>query len=427
MKGLLYFVFLVIWIGAFSSCSIKKQKESNRSVEQALALIQEAQAFDCQTDVKRALVCYWDALELLAQEPDSLLKARTYYQLGDLLFHYGLYEKAVEHHRKSYALSQTLNEKELLLQSLRKLSLSYALLNRQDTAQYFLEKGNRLSLQMKNTSCHLLDTSTLDRLKKQALADSIGSLFLREQLINWETKYQKEKKLLLQEKEQSLALMRTVVFLSVVTLLLFLVFIMYMLKKREEKKRAEQFVWFNQILRETRESLEESRCELKSSAAHIQELQKTMQAHAHTMNSDSLLGRELDFYIQKESELKQKELQLHRQQAMLLSDSSTEAVLLLNKMKQNPTYKPVKTDAQWDILIRFMDILYEGYSQKIKEIKELTLRDREICYLVRLGFTTSQLAVFYGISPGSVTKAKFRIQQKLQAGGMVCLIKETVA
>ena len=145
------------------------------------------------------------------------------------------------------------------MQSLRKLSVSYALLNRQDTAHYFLEKGNRLSLQMKNTSsCHLLDTSTLDRLKNQALADSIGSLFLREQLINWEIKYQKEKALLLQEKEQH-------------------------------------------------------------------------------------------------------------------------------------------------------------------------LRDREICYLVRLGFTTSQLAVFYGISPGAVTKANFRIQQKLQAGGMVCLAKETVA
>ena len=67
---------------------------------------------------------------------------------------------------------------------------------------------------------------------------------------------------------------------------------------------------------------------------------------------------------------------------------------------------PVSSEEDWQVLIGFMDILYDGYSQTIRKIKGLTGRDRELCYLMRLGFTTGQMAIFYGISPGSVTKAQ---------------------
>ena len=91
------------------------------------------------------------------------------------------------------------------------------------------------------------------------------------------------------------------------------------------------------------------------------------------------------------------------------------AVALINRMKSTPSYMPVKTDDEWNILFSFAETLYPGFNRSLQSASGLTMRDKEISCLVRLGFSTGQLAVFYGISPGSVTKAKFRIQKKLVA------------
>ena len=87
-------------------------------------------------------------------------------------------------------------------------------------------------------------------------------------------------------------------------------------------------------------------------------------------------------------------------------------------MKQKPTYNPIKSPKEWQILIDFINVLYDNYSQIVLNLEGLTDRDREICFLIKLGFSTGQLAIFYGISPGSVTKAKFRIRKKLDGGNI---------
>lgn len=99
----------------------------------------------------------------------------------------------------------------------------------------------------------------------------------------------------------------------------------------------------------------------------------------------------------------------------LLSDESIVAVSLINRMKSSPVYMPVKSSEEWTCLFAFSEKLYPGFVESLESVEGLTLRDKEISCLTKLGFTTGQLAVFYGISPGSVTKAKFRIQKKIEA------------
>ena len=76
---------------------------------------------------------------------------------------------------------------------------------------------------------------------------------------------------------------------------------------------------------------------------------------------------------------------------------------------------PVKSPDEWNNLFMFADSLFPGFSVSLDAVGELTDRDKEISCLVKLGFTTGQLAIFYGISPASITKAKFRIQKKIEA------------
>jgi beta-galactosidase/beta-glucuronidase/DNA-binding CsgD family transcriptional regulator len=148
---------------------------------------------------------------------------------------------------------------------------------------------------------------------------------------------------------------------------------------------------------------------------HIRELQRTLEESHASLEENRLLHEELAYYLQQEQQMREKEQSLRNREQLLLSENSLKAVELLNRMKNKPAFMPVSSEEDWQVLIDFMDILYDGYSQTIRKIKGLTGRDRELCYLMRLGFTTGQMAIFYGISPGSVTKAKFRIQKKMEA------------
>ena len=122
------------------------------------------------------------------------------------------------------------------------------------------------------------------------------------------------------------------------------------------------------------------------------------------------------YYDNLELDLCRQEEKLRMREERLLSDKNISAVALMNKMKSSPSYMPVKSADEWESLFSLAETLYPGFSDSLDTACGLTERDREISCLTKLGFTTGQLAVFYGISPGSITKAKFRIQKKMETG-----------
>lgn len=416
MKGLIYFLLILV-VASICSCSDNDGRLPEENRRYVLRLLDEGGRFEKQEKVRQALVCYWDALDLLTAKQDTLLRANVYNRLGDLLFKYGLYEKAVENHREGYTLARHLADKQLLFETTRRLSLDYALLNQADTAHYFLDLYNRMAAESSLPILKPFAGKQLEHLVLQTKADSIGTIYEREQLLNWENKYKQQKSLLMQERARTETLVRIVAFLSVVCLLLVLLFVMYGLKKREQKRRREQWVWFNRILSDNKARLAGYQEELFNNRQHIRELQTTLeQSHASLQENESL-HEELQYYMAREKEIREKEKALRLREKQMLSESSMKAVTLLDRMKNQPSYLPVRTPEEWQILTDFMDLLYDNYSRRIVAIKGMTGRDRELCYLMRLGFTTGQLAIFYGISPGSVTKAKYRIQRKLEAEG----------
>lgn len=138
MKTLLY-LFICFWVLSLSSCGVGEGRGDGVLQERALHLVQTGKRYEAKADVRQALICYWDVLDLLSTSPDTVLKATTYNRVGDLLFRYGLYEKAVVNHRESYDLAQRLGDAHLLAETTRRLSLDYTLLNQSDTAAYFAE------------------------------------------------------------------------------------------------------------------------------------------------------------------------------------------------------------------------------------------------------------------------------------------------
>lgn len=416
MKNLLY-LLIILFITGLTACSGYHKHPSEHIKQQVYSLWEEGRRHEKEERIKDALICYWNALDLLQTEQDSILKARTYNRLGDLLFSYGLYEKAVENHREGYNLAQRLTNQTLLCETTRKLTLDYTLLNQNDTAQYFLELSNRIARENNLPALLLPDEKELKHITSSLKADSIGDLYDREQLLNWEARYKHQKAQLQAEQLTNRKLQQLSVFLGTVLILLSLLFFMYRKKKEEERKREKQLLWFKRILEDNRSKLEEYQTELFTNHRRIEELQQSLHDNRVSSEENRSLREELNYYLQQENRMKMQEEELRKREKALLSDESAEVVALLNRMKNSPTYQPIQNKTEWELLENFTEILYPGYAGELAQARELTERDIELCYLVKLGFTTRQLAIFYGISPGSITKAKFRLQKKLDTSG----------
>ncbi|WP_308777900.1 hypothetical protein [uncultured Bacteroides sp.] len=374
MKSLLY-LLLSLFITGLTACSGSHAHRSESIDQQVYTLLEKGRQHEKASQIKEALVCYWDALDLLQSGRDTVLKAQTYNRLGDLLCSYGLYEKAVASHREGYNLARRLTDQTLLCETTRRLTLDYTLLNRNDTARYFLELNNRIARQNNLTKLLLPEDKGLGNLAGTLLPESRSNLYDRERLLDWEARYKQQKSELQAAQAETRKQQQLTVFLGTVLILLTLLAAVYRKKKKEQ--------------------------------------QRSLQASRISSEENRRLYEKLNYHLQQENKIKLQEEELRKREKALLSDGSTEVVNLLNRMKNTPTYQPVQNKDEWKLLKEFTEILYPGYADRLARTDGLTERDIELCYLTKLGFTTKQLAVFYGISPGSVTKAKFRLQKKL--------------
>lgn len=376
MKHILNLLLLFIFSCFVASCTSTNKDVSNR----ALLKLEKARFYEYQGDTHNAMICYLSVLDILSEKQDTVLKVTAYTRLGDFHFKYGMYEKAVENHRKGYNIALRIKDEKLICESAGKLGLDYLLLNQKDTAQYFFEKYHH-KLYNKGMSNVLdyayvsnvinKDDKSLNSLIMDIKADTLGTLNEREKLIRIEDEFIQEKALLRKEniKRENMLNAATGLFffgaLSSISLFLY-----------RGRKKAE--VNLSRVITE------------------------------RTAREDYLSNRE-EILTEQEKKLKKKEEQL-------LSDNNIGAVALINRMRATPSYRPVTSSEEWDKLLKFTDLLYPGFLAQLNSVNDLTCRDKEISCLVKLGFTTGQLAVFYGISPGSMTKAKFRIQKKIEAG-----------
>ena len=82
---ILPYLFFLLWTITITSCAPQESSSGKNTATQVHQLLQDGKRFEQENKVKQALICYWDALDLLGEERDTVLKANTYNQLGDLL------------------------------------------------------------------------------------------------------------------------------------------------------------------------------------------------------------------------------------------------------------------------------------------------------------------------------------------------------
>lgn len=139
MRYLLYAVLSFV-LCCIISCTGVTHDSGNNTQNDILALFEQAKEYECKGDAGKALMCYLNAIDMLSEKQDTLLKISAYTCLGDFHFKYGMYEKAVENHREGYNIALRLNNDKLVSESAGRIGLDYLMLNQKDTARYFMER-----------------------------------------------------------------------------------------------------------------------------------------------------------------------------------------------------------------------------------------------------------------------------------------------
>ncbi|WP_294452820.1 hypothetical protein [uncultured Bacteroides sp.] len=389
MKHILSFIFSFLLCCVIVSCNSGGNGYTDSSCDIAV-LFDRAKAYEAEGDAENAMICYLSAIDMLKERQDTVQKVSAYTRLGDFHFRYGMYDKAVENHRECYNIARRMEDDKLLCESAARLGLDYMMLNQKDTAMYFINKYQQMSFAkgLQNIfkddyGLYSLNTKEDDfsSIVNTVKADSLGSLKCREQLMSLEADFLHEKYLLRKEKAEMNMIVNISSVVFIIGVLSALSFFFY-----RGRRKAED------CLTDIKQESIDRKC----------------------------------YYENRESELYEQEKQLKWREHQLLSDTNISAVTIINRMKSAPSYMPVKTSDEWNCLFLFAETLYPGFSETLDYAGGLTERDREICCLTKLGFTTGQMAVFYGISPGSVTKAKFRIQKKIESAYAAGISPKTV-
>lgn len=119
------------------------------------------------------------------------------------------------------------------------------------------------------------------------------------------------------------------------------------------------------------------------------------------MRKDSTIIEQSEELEKKTGEIMQTREELHNE---IVGKS-----LLMQELKDNPHYL---NDTEADSLVALVDKAYGGYCSELAALHHLTKANIRLAALVRLGFSTGQIAAMEGISPTSVTKAKQRLKAK---------------
>lgn len=84
----------------------------------------------------------------------------------------------------------------------------------------------------------------------------------------------------------------------------------------------------------------------------------------------------------------------------------------LKDLKEHPRYLK---DADWSLIINWTNLQYhQFYTRLEKDFPDFSELDKRYCCLIKMGFSSSQIAVFANSLPESVSKQKQRIKQRIK-------------
>lgn len=171
-----------------------------------------------------------------------------------------------------------------------------------------------------------------------------------------------------------------------------------------------------------REELEECLKEMSLTDEEREEVRRSLtnlMEHGRRLGeeNESLRARLKEYEdrpVPRELELLRKEGERVRQldgQVQALASAMIDADEVVKQLRAQPKFL---TDSQWDYLQKLTDRVYKGASKRlVLRFPQLTPADSQLCLLIRLRFSNTQIATLTAVSPASVSQQKFRLKKRM--------------
>lgn len=358
---------------------------------------------------------YFDRSLINAQEIGDLsLQAMAMGELGVVYRELGRYDSSLSYLRKELALKKENKSFFQLPQVYLKLGKTFVRSGEMDSAKMYFEK----SLQTDNLYTiegayyALYDIDVKQGNYKEAIkyneqhliyADSLSRINHSRELSGIQAKYDYEKlrninnELKVKKAKQEQVGLIIIIFLSGIALVY-----QYCLLRKEKL-----LVVTKEEVRHCNMRIEENEIKLKKNEQLIISLYDQLsKVNEIRLNRAALLleNKRLQDKISRISSLNSSRRIQLRDQIPYFD--------WLKGLKETPSYLIEK---DWRLIMDWMDLQYNNFIVRLRQdFLDFTNLDKQYCCLIKMGFTTAQIATFMASSPNSVTKQKQRIKQRIK-------------
>ena len=190
-------------------------------------------------------------------------------------------------------------------------------------------------------------------------------------------------------------------FVTAVLLILIIVYQYRVLRKEKSLAHArEQIRIYKESIRENENRIKENEQLIATLNNKQQEIDEIVSENKSLLDQNAESHKEIEKY---EELLKSSYKKLDEQ--LPYFDK-------LKDLKEHPKYLK---DADWSLIINWTNLQYhQFYTRLERDFPDFSELDKRYCCLIKMGFSSSQIAVFANSLPESVSKQKQRIKQRIK-------------
>ena len=359
------------------------------------------------------------SLELANKNHYERLRADLLGDIGEIFKIQNQSDSSLIYYQESKKISETLSDSVGIANSMLGIANAYNMKGNQEEAQKIALEGLQIATKLNNlqnikdayqTLANIYESKkqpqeALNYFKKaKILEDTLYNAEKHKQILNVQNQYEnykKEQQVLEQKyeidslkKQNKIGLLFTILLILALFSTLLISYLLIKQRQLKTKKDKALMELEQAILKE-----EQMQTQLELSSTRQQLESKDKELTSFTLNM-----------IQKNELLNE----LKQQVEDLISKSDDKAVLQpLQKLKQNIQSND-QSDKQWENFRIAFEQVHKTFFQNLQnQYPDITPYDMKLSALLRLNFSSKEIASFLSISEDSVKKARYRLRKKL--------------
>lgn len=400
------------------------------------------------------MACHEEGFQLALEAGDTAFAYHILYNYGTALMLNHQYRESLAQFQRLIRLDSSAIPRFIVP---IKIGLNYLDLHMNDSALYCIQWAEQI---MDSIQAHDKDRIQLNgrahvSQMRAVLSERMGKPFERLKFVRYcdsiteglKAKHntalrQQETKAQLQQRNYELIISRQrmelriigIVFLLLVIIFLLVIIYQQNLKKKERtisrlsrelQKYSKQLKDNEVLIAQNNESIQELQTQLSSRKASEQEEQLLLIRQLEEQNRSLALANQ---GLQQQIEAHWSQLKKTPVKAQPMQELTTEMLLLKEREERltgqliavHPLITELRTAPRFlhpedfSRLSALINEVYPHFSDRLTDtFPNLTELDLQLCVLIRLGFSVSQIAVFMAVSPSSVSQQKSRMKKRL--------------